>query len=341
MRISVRTLAALAAAALLGVVAGVAQADPAPASDNCRSFPFEVARGQLASTLCLPAGGTADTVMVLMAGSNYNGSYWDFQYAPETYNFRRAMNAAGLATLVVDRLGNGDSTHPPSLTLTATATADALHDIVQALRGGLAGAEPFAKVISVGHSLTSGTAVIEASRHHDVDGVVLTGYSHSLNIPETLGVISTYYPAVQDPKFAGRGLDSGYLVSRPGTRLHDFFDPDNVDPQVLAVDEQNKEIFSLTEYPDGLTSTLPGMSGLITAPVLLVNGSRDRLSCGADYSVCTDSATLLASESQYFGPAAKLRAFVLPGSGHSVNLARNTRDYQAAVIDWANSMVRQ
>ncbi|MBF6329337.1 alpha/beta hydrolase [Nocardia transvalensis] len=338
MRTSVRTIAALAAAALLCFAPNVARADGTSAPGSCRSFPFPVPQGQLASTLCLPDEPT-DTVMVLMAGSNYNGLYWDFPYQPETYNFRRAMNAAGYATLVVDRLGNGASTHPPALTLTATATASALHDIVGSLRRGLAGAQPFGKVITVGHSLTSGTSVIEASTHHDVDGVVLTGYSHVLNVPEVLGVISTYHRAVDDPVFAGRGYDPGYLTTRPGTRMHDFYAPATADPEVVAFDEQNKEVFSLTEYPDGLLSTLPGMSSLITAPVLIVNGSLDRLSCGPGYAVCRDAATLHAAEAPYFGPAAQLRTFVLPGSGHSVNLARNTGEYQAAVIDWANAFV--
>ncbi len=341
-RTSVRNFAAAAAAALLCFAPGVARADDTSTQTggDCHSFFYPVPQGQLASTLCQPSSGPSDTVMVLMSGSNYNGTYWDFQYQPETYNFRRAMNAAGFATLVVDRLGNGDSTHPPALSLTATATANALHQIVQSLRGGLAGAPAFSKVVIVGHSLTSGTSVIESSSNHDVDGVILTGYSHALNIPETIGVISTYYQAVNDPVVGGRTTDSGYLVSRPGTRLHDFFDPADVDPQVLALDEQNKEMFSLTEYPDGLTSTLPGMSSFITAPVLITNGGKDRLACGPNYSVCADSETLRAEESKFFSPAAKLQAYVLPGSGHALNLARNTRDYQAAVIDWMNNYVK-
>ncbi|WP_324193818.1 alpha/beta hydrolase [Nocardia blacklockiae] len=336
MRASVRIAAVCLAAALFSFATVVARADE---PDACRSFAVPVPQGQLAATLCRPAGGPADTVMVLMSGSNYNGAYWDFAYQPETYNFRQAMNRAGYATLVVDRLGTGASTRPPALSLTASATADALHRIVQGLRQGLAGAEPFRKVVTVGHSLTSGTSVMEASAHHDVDGVVLTGYSHSLNIGETLGVISTYHRAVDEPEFAGRGYDSEYLVSRPGTRLHDFYAPDDVDPEVLALDEKTKEAFSLTEYPDGLLSTLPGMSGLIDAPVLIVDGGLDRLSCGVGYAVCASSETLRAAEAPYFGPAARLEAFVLPGSGHAVNLARNTVDYQRAVIDWAKTTV--
>jgi hypothetical protein len=150
-------------------------------------------------------------------------------------------------------------------------------------------------------------------------------------------VISSYHPAVDDPEFAHHGYDSGYLTTRPGTRLQDFFSPGDVDPAVLALEEKDKEVFSLTEYPDGLVSTLPGMSSFLTVPVLEVVGGRDRMVCGVNYVVCASSTTLQAEEAPFFGPAARLRAFVPLGSGHAVNLARNTADYQAAVIDWANS----
>ena len=180
---------------------------------------------------------------------------------------------------------------------------------------------------------------MEASTYHDVNAVLLTGYSHALNIAQTLGVISTYHRAVDDPAFAHSGLDSGYLTTRPGTRMQDFFAPGDADPAVVAQDEKTKEVFSLTEYPDSLISTLPGMSGEINVPVLIVDGSKDRLSCGSGYAVCANSATLKAEEAPYFAPAAKLQTFVLPGSGHSVNLARNTGAYHTAVIDWMNSTV--
>ncbi|MGV9662957.1 hypothetical protein [Nocardia niigatensis] len=156
-------------------------------------------------------------------------------------------------------------------------------------------------------------------------------------MPDVLGVISTYHQAVDDPEFARRGYDSGYLVTRPGARAADFYGT-NPDPEVVALDEANKEIFSLTEYPDGLLSTLPGVSSLITVPVLVVDGSRDRMVCGPGFSTCTDTPTLDAAEQPYFSPAAQLRTFVLPDSGHAINLAPNTRDYHAAVLDWMKSL---
>ncbi|MGW4247391.1 alpha/beta hydrolase [Nocardia sp. NPDC004722] len=335
MRTSLRALAVCAAATLLSLTPGLAHADPA-AAGGCQDVSFPVPQGTIAGTLCLPATPT-DTVMVLMSGSNYNHVYWDFPYQQDTYNFRKAMNAAGYATLVADRLGNGASSKPPALTLTAQTTADALHVMVQALRGGLAGNAPFTKVVTAGHSLTSSTSMMEALGNHDVDGIILTGYSHTLSVPDVLGVISTYHPAVEEPEFVGRGYDSNYLVARAGTRAANFFGV-GYDPQVVALDEAGKEAFSLTEYPDGLLTTLPGESSLLNIPVLLVDGGRDRLACGPGFSICADTATLQAAEAPYFAPAARLRTYVLPDSGHAINLAPNTRDYHAVVIDWMKSV---
>ncbi|MEU7629179.1 alpha/beta hydrolase [Nocardia sp. NPDC049220] len=336
---SVRAIVACVTATLMCLIPGGAHADDASPPDHCAAVPFPVPNGVMGATLCLPAAGPTDRVMVLLPGSNYNHTYWDFPYVPQTYNFRRAMNAAGYATLVVDRLGIGASSRPPSMLVTATGSAQALHEIVQALRRGLAGAQPFAKVIIGGHSLSSGIDVLEASTYHDVDGVVLTGFSHALNVPEVLGVMATYQQAVQDPRFAGSGYDPGYLVTQPGTRARDFHAPDDADPDVIAVDESTKDVFAPTEYPDGLTSTIPPMTNLVTAPVLVVNGSLDRLSCGPGYAVCANAETLYATEAPFFGPTARLRTFVLAGSGHSVNLARNTAEYQAAVVEWADSIL--
>ncbi|MFG2186586.1 alpha/beta hydrolase [Nocardia iowensis] len=318
---------------ILCLTPAVAHADHTTLPERCTAVSFPVTGlGTLAGTMCMPARPTS-TVMVMMPGSGYNHTYWDFPYEPQTYSFRRAMNIAGYATLIVDRFGNGASTRPPSVQLTATGSVQALHQLVGAVRQGLPGFQPFSKVITGGHSLSSGIAVIEASTYHDVDGVLLTGFSHSLDIVGTTGIVSTYYPAEQDPKFAGQGYDTGYVTTRPGTRQGNYYGPGAADPEVVAVDEATKEVFSLTEYPDGLTSTLPPTTNNINVPVMVVNGSADRLCL----RTCENTETLAAAEAPYFSPAAKLRAFVLPGSGHSVNLAPNTAEYQAAVRDWLKS----
>ncbi|QIS14385.1 hypothetical protein [Nocardia arthritidis] len=68
--------------------------------------------------------------------------------------------------------------------------------------------------------------------------------------------------------------------------------------------------------------------------MLVVDGSLDRLCL-----VCATTETLYAAEAPYCAPAARLRTFVLPGSGHALNVAPNTVDYQHAVRDWIASVI--
>jgi hypothetical protein len=51
----------------------------------------------------------------------------------------RAVTAAGFATLPIDRLGTGASSHPPVADVTATSGSFALHQVIQQLRAGRAG----------------------------------------------------------------------------------------------------------------------------------------------------------------------------------------------------------
>ncbi|RLV08822.1 alpha/beta hydrolase [Streptomyces griseocarneus] len=338
-----RARCALGLAALLAAVCvpgGAAQA----ASASCQGADVPVtgvASGTMHGTLCVPAGGTADTAMVLVPGATYNHTYWDFPYQPETYNFRQAMNRAGYATFVVDRLGTGASSRPPSALLTASAQAEAVHQVIQALRGGRIGGTGFHKVVLGGHSLGSLISVIEAGTYNDADGVVLTGITHRIVLPQVVNIfVSSFYPAALDPAFAGKSYDPGYLTTRPGTRGPDFYAPATTDPEVLATDEATKDVFSATEAADGLgVSALLPYSRQIRHPVLVAIGGQDHFFCDSQGGNCASSAALKAQEDPYFGSAACLSAYVQPGAGHDLNLATNTVPYQQAVQQWADTFV--
>jgi len=126
----VRVLAATVVAVLATALA-VGPAGPAAAfRATCHEVdvPVTVA-GRPAimhGTLCLPHRRT-NTVVVLVPGSTYNHVYWDFPLRPERYSFRRGLNQQGLATFVVDRLGTGLSSRPPSTEVTAQAQAAGIH----------------------------------------------------------------------------------------------------------------------------------------------------------------------------------------------------------------------
>ncbi|TJZ57428.1 alpha/beta hydrolase [Streptomyces piniterrae] len=341
-RNSVRVRCVLGLAALLAVCVPSGAAQAAPASCQGADIPVTgVVSATMHGTLCVPAGGTADTVMVLVPGGTYNHTYWDFPYQPETYNFRQAMNGAGYATFVVDRLGTGASSRPPSILVTASVQAGAVHQVIQALRGGRIGGTDFRKVILGGHSLGSLISVIETGTYNDADAVVLTGITHRIVAQNLVDIFtSSLYPAALDPAFAGKTYDPGYLTTRPGTRGTDFYAPATTDPAVLATDEDTKDVFSAAEAADGLgVAALLPYSRQIQHPVLLAVGDQDRFFCDSLAGNCASAATLKAQEDPYFGSAACLHTYVQPGAGHDLNLATNTVPYQRAVRDWADTFV--
>jgi pimeloyl-ACP methyl ester carboxylesterase len=324
---------ALTAGTLVGLSVSPARAD---AAVNCQEYlvpvTVPVPGSYMAGQLCVPADD-AHLVMVLVPGATYNSAYWNFPYDPSVYNFRLAMNDAGYATMTVDRLGTGQSSKPLSTSLTSEDQAVAVHEVIAALRGGQLGGQSFGTVIIGGHSLGSTIVIYEAATYHDVNGVLLTGVSHHPNLVDLALLFATLYPAPLDPKFAGSGLDPGYLTTEPGTREQDFDAPDHPDPGVVSTDEATKDVISATEAPDAVAAVLLPLSISINVPVLLADGQHDPYFCGAGDD-CSTAASLAASEAPYFSPAASLQTYVLPGSGHALNLAPNTQLYQQAIRSW-------
>src|SRR5207237_4336047 len=114
--------------------------------------PGAPANQTVSAILCRPPG-RGGTLQILLHGATYSHIYWDFPYRPERYSYVRAMSRAGYATLNLDRLGIGASSHPSADALTRTSEAYVTHQLVQlALSGGFEGG-PFEHVVLVGHSL--------------------------------------------------------------------------------------------------------------------------------------------------------------------------------------------
>jgi pimeloyl-ACP methyl ester carboxylesterase len=323
----------------VGLFVPPAQAQPQdPASCQDLDIPVTVAGVPLTmyGRLCVPAGAT--TVQILVPGGTYNSTYWDISYTPETRSFRLAMNKAGYATLAVDRLGTGRSSMPLSATLTATAQALALHDVVTAMRSGSLGPK-FDKVVIGGHSIGSAMAMIEAGMFRDVDGVLITGMTHKMNLITVVPVLGNMIPAILDPTLTRGGLDPAYLTTSRGTRFSAFHEPGPKVPEVERHDESTKDVFAVTEAVDTLvlTNVLIPYSRLINVPVMIVTGD-DRHYCGPPIgSDCSSAEALLQSEAPFYSPAARLHTFVLHGYGHSINYAPNAPAYHREVVRWLDT----
>jgi alpha-beta hydrolase superfamily lysophospholipase len=310
----------------------VAIADPGPADQT------------LWGQLCYRGSREPAAVQLLVHGATYNHLYWNFPYGNGYYSYVDATTAAGYATFNIDRIGDGNSSHPPSSELTLTAGAVALHDAVTALRTGSVDGHAFQHVIIVGHSLGSIEAWIEAGTYQDVNAVIITGALHALTPNAATLVDSDFYPATDDPKFAGSGLDGGYLTTVPGTRETLFYHPATANPAVVAADEANKDTSTLAEVAGtvSLLSEPPPEqpSYQINVPVLVAVGADDNIFC-AEVTVynCASAASVQGFESQYYSPAAHLKVVTIPATGHDLALSTTAPITDAVMIGWSLSVI--
>jgi pimeloyl-ACP methyl ester carboxylesterase len=299
--------------------------------------PGEPADEAIYGRLCARGSVHNKTVQLLLHGGSYDHRYWDWPLHPAQYSYVEAMTAAGYATLSIDRIGTGLSSHPADgNAVTLHSSAYTVHQVVQQLREGRHVVRSFGRLRArrvelVGFSLGSFIATIEASEYDDVDGVVLTAYSHTLG-PAALASFDLAYPANLEPAFAD--LPDAYLTTLPGVRPSLFFYTPGVDPAILALDEQIKQTYTVGELADIFPSM--GASLGVRVPVLLVDGDRDLISCEAPG--CTETGSL-ASEAANYAPEACFEMVIIPEAGHSVNLHYAAGDAFAAIREWSDRRV--
>ncbi|MGQ0465337.1 MAG: alpha/beta hydrolase [Sporichthyaceae bacterium] len=274
-------------------------------------------------------------VQILVPGNTYTRDYWS---APVGQGYVAQAVHAGYATLAIDRLGTGRSLHPPSNAMTLANDAGTLHTVVEALRSERLG--PFARVVGIGHSL--GSVVVHQNGGHypnDFDGLVLTGFSHLVNVANAAGtVIPRYASPSGDPRLAARGLDPLYVTAQPGGRRA-FYASDRVEPIVLAWDDEARDVGNAVELAALGGFQTPNLGRAIRGPVLVVNGGADAVVCGMAAADCTTTEKLRASERPWFGEAARLDAWVVPGLGHNVTLHRNAPSVGGAILSWLDMSV--
>lgn len=328
----------MATVAIAACTTGTAAA-AAPQQDTatCRDVQAHVHLGlvpaTMAGTLCVPQGG-ADTIQVLVHGATYTRSYWDAPVDGGRYSYVNHANRAGYATLAIDRVGAGKSTHVLSAASTADAQASTVHQMIQKVRSGAFGAS-FDNVVLVGHSLGSIITAIEAARWHDTDAVILTGYATALDIK---GVVHVFAGNMLPAILFGFGRDPGWLTTRPGTVADLFHNTGNVNHDVIEWDEANRSVVSAVALLDGIPIGMnPLTTRQITAPVLMENGTQDGLFCGGlTGSDCSTSRGLHRSQAASFTGAASFDTWVLPKGGHDIALAANAQQFYRHSNQWLN-----
>jgi pimeloyl-ACP methyl ester carboxylesterase len=236
-------------------------------------------------------------------------------------------------------------TFPQGDQLTYPAKAYVVHQIVQTLRGGQGPYDSFGKVILVGHSSGSVVAAIEANRYADVDGVIFTGYLHTLAPTASVG-LSLWWPTANDPRFAHRHIPPGYTTTMPGTLATIAFYAPNMDPDVMAFAESHIDLTPNGEnnYPNPLD---PALVQGIHVPILSVVGQYDVFFCTppscpeaqaepAFYVCQSQSAGVHGIGATVCASRPELELVVIPNGGHAFGLQRNAQQWFAVSRSWSD-----
>jgi pimeloyl-ACP methyl ester carboxylesterase len=314
----------------------------AAAGISCRDvhIPVSLAPGgarnqSVYGELCVPAKSHPRVIQVLVHGTTYDHNYWDLPGFGGRYSYVKHTVARGYAALAIDRVGVGRSSHPLSALITVDADAETLHQVLQAVRSTGFPGGAYSRVALVSHSFGTEISELELSRYHDADGFIATGWLAGLPKPvSTAGLLARSYSAFLDPAFAGRGLDPGYLTTRPGTRAF-LYQEGTYDPAVLAKDEELKQTYTSGELA---TFTRPllleHITEQITGPVLLVLGEYDVFFCGLLAVDCSTGGSVRRTEAPYWKSASSLQAYVQQGAGHDISLSYNNTAGFVAEDGW-------
>ncbi|MFI6343949.1 alpha/beta hydrolase [Streptomyces sp. NPDC050560] len=332
----VKRLVAVVAAALTGAALAVvpASASATPHGDTARSgicrtqvFPVALPSGakeSISTQYCVPRGPAraTNTVQVLVHGGTYNHAYWDFPYQRGKYSYVERANRLGYATVSLDVLGTGASSHPDSTEVTFGAIVETVHQVIAQVKQG-ALHRHYAQVMAVGHSFGSAELIQETAEHHDADALVLTGSGHTTSSFVKTHDKEVYMPANRIPRFSS--LDDGYQASAPGKRDVILYYPPLADPRVVAYDAATEDVISTTQQSTRPASLISLMRQ-IDVPVLLVDGNMDNHYCTPDVDGATDRDLGCASTTQFYDHEAPnftgtdCFSAMLVRSGHDINL---------------------
>lgn len=283
--------------------------------------------GVIYGRYCRGSAQSGKPLQILVPGVTYTHAYFDLLGFGGRYSYSKYMNDRGYDTLAIDRLGIGRSTRPLlGVSVNAYSNADALHQVVSAVRAGELG-RSYQRIVLTGHSYGTFVSDLTAATHHDVDGVIGTGWFQQPSALGVVGLVATLGPAALDPRFFGQILGPTYVTTRPGTRGF-FYQADNADPAVIAADDALKNTASLSETTY-LVEVNTGLSTRIGVPTLRVVGALDRVICNP--IACTQGGLEQAAPTLFPSGA---EVYVQPGAGHDVALELNNTLGFARSLAW-------
>jgi len=295
------------------------------------TFPLVPVSGTFSMSVrfCEPevvVGSRKDTIQLLVHGVTETKLYWSGLGYPvgfngDNYSWIAYASRQGYPTLSIDRVGNGNSTHPDPVLVTQMNLEEAiLHQLVLKLKsGGAVPGRSFTRVVFVGHSYGSVLGNDMATNHPgDIAAYVLTGYGVSVvpvaaGLPQTLLLPAALFSA----RFAG--LPTGYLVtsSPTGRRNYLWGADESYEQDIFLLDYNHEDVTGLGE----LLSITAGLKEApsYTGPVAVITGERDEVFCLG--GLCGTGPDSPQAQSCALFPKSSNCTYYIPlDTGHMINL---------------------
>ena len=308
----------------------------ANATNQTRSGTYELAAEycHAASHFHQPA-----PLQVLLHGSaGYTKEYWNrgsWGNATLKYSWTHAMNLAGYSTLAIDKIGNGESSHPdPLYDVQLPLQMETIYSLLKIIKQGQGTGIPVppkGSLVYVGHSSGSLLGASLTQTHPDaVDALVLTGYPAGGSNNRGGAPAFHYFPAAlsrltQYPK----NLNYGYLrMNSEINRTSALYYRNHFDPAIPHLDYETQGAQPIGEGADLGPRTQPAFKGKI----LVVTGTKDPAMCGfTPVEECVFNTTILTAVDKNFASNSGFDWYA-PVSGHNINWHYSAPETYGAVI---------
>jgi len=286
----------------------------------------------IAATLITPSPPTS-SLTVYAHGLGFDRSFWHFDAVPGL-DYVAVLADRGHASLIIDRLGYGDSTKPDGNQSCIGVQADIVHQVIEQVRQ----LHPeFTRVALAGHSAGGAVAQVEAYSFHDVDALAVISYADQGASPDALaafgqaGIACATGQAPHDyASFGPSAADYSHLMfntPRPLTGQLPLIDAGpTAEPSVIVAATAAR-----TLDPCGDDNSLPFeivLSQLlltqIQVPVLLVCGDQDAI---FPPPACDLQALHFLGNHDF-------THLTIAGAGHAVTLGNTAAAFRDGVSAW-------
>jgi pimeloyl-ACP methyl ester carboxylesterase len=262
-------------------------------------------------------------IQVMIPGSTYDHRYYDLQTSAGFVSQARQAAKDGWIAVAVDKIGTGNSSHPPADEVRTAAHAATIHQLITTLKATY----PGLPVALVGHSLGSVIAIEEAATYKDVNAIVVTGFLHHAGGGNLFPAL--IHPAAEDPAFANRPVPPGYLTTRPGLRYL-FYWPFNADLSTVEADDAVKQTTTAGEQVDFGNELFNDVFGKdVTVPVLSLVGEND-----LSFFDPANRDQVIAQEPAAYAASPSVEVKAIPDAGHDLALQRNADSTTNTIDTW-------